>query len=68
MKASDIKKGDQFTYNGEPVWTAQDDAVLMPGFIEVRVQFHPDGGIGFRHWDKDIDFLGIEGVTIVRPT
>lgn len=77
VRHEDIKKGDRFgTMDGG--WIAQADATVIGGNVHVKVQYEPDGGLGERVWDRNMEGANIsvgrpvqvdaETAEVVNPT
>jgi hypothetical protein len=61
VRASSIRKGDQFLKDDRPVWTAIADAVEVndsfgESTIRINVQHHPDGGLDTRVFPLDMEW------------
>lgn len=63
VQVQHVQEGDRFGGPGEPGWVAVEDAVTdghEPTTTMVRVQFKPDGGLGYREWDNPAHTITIE--------
>jgi hypothetical protein len=57
---SELKVGDTFVHEGEPVWIVLRDAVTDDVEVEARVQYVKDGGIETRYWGNPAHELTVE--------